>query len=49
MPADYPAFPHHSQITAYFDDYIDHFGLRSRIRFGMRRRARASSPTGCGR
>jgi cation diffusion facilitator CzcD-associated flavoprotein CzcO len=34
MPADYPAFPHHSQIKTYFDDYVDHFGLRDRIRFG---------------
>lgn len=33
MPADYPAFPHHSQIKAYFDDYVDHFDLRRRIRF----------------
>ncbi len=34
MPADYPAFPHHSQIKDYFDDYVDHFDLRQYIRFG---------------
>jgi dimethylaniline monooxygenase (N-oxide forming) len=34
MPADYPAFPHHSQVKAYFDSYVDHFDLRGRIRFG---------------
>src|SRR5947209_20512759 len=33
MPKSYPDFPHHTQIAAYFDDYIDHFGLRSRITF----------------
>ena len=33
MPASYPDFPHHTQIAAYFDDYVDHFGLRERITF----------------
>jgi dimethylaniline monooxygenase (N-oxide forming) len=33
MPADYPAFPHHSQIKDYFDSYVDHFDLRRHIRF----------------
>lgn len=33
MPEDYPDYPHHTQIAAYFDDYVDHFGLRERIRF----------------
>jgi Flavin-binding monooxygenase-like len=33
MPASYPDFPHHTQIARYFDDYVDHFGLRSRITF----------------
>jgi cation diffusion facilitator CzcD-associated flavoprotein CzcO len=33
MPADYPAYPHHTQIARYFDDYVDHFGFRDRIRF----------------
>ena len=33
MPEDYPDYPNHAQIAAYFDDYIDHFGVRDRIRF----------------
>jgi thioredoxin reductase len=33
MPASYPDFPHHSQIAAYFEEYVDHFGLRDRITF----------------
>jgi len=33
MPADYPDFPHHSQIAAYFEKYVDHFGFRERIVF----------------
>jgi len=34
MPDDYPDYPHHTQIARYFDDYVDRFGLRERIRFG---------------
>ena len=33
MPEDYPDYPNHAQIAAYFDDYVDHFGVRDRIRF----------------
>jgi hypothetical protein len=33
MPSDYPDYPHHTQIAKYFDDYVDHFGLRKRITF----------------
>jgi dimethylaniline monooxygenase (N-oxide forming) len=33
MPDQYPDYPHHAQIAAYFDDYVDHFGLRQNIRF----------------
>jgi dimethylaniline monooxygenase (N-oxide forming) len=36
MPADYPDYPHHAQIAAYFDDYVDHFGFRDRILFDTR-------------
>jgi cation diffusion facilitator CzcD-associated flavoprotein CzcO len=36
MPASYPDFPHHSHIAAYFDAYVDHFGLRDRITFETR-------------
>src|SRR3954466_929547 len=34
MPKSYPDFPHHTHIAKYFDDYVDHFGFRDRIRFG---------------
>ena len=31
IPDSFPDYPHHSQIVQYFNDYIDHFGLRDRI------------------
>ncbi len=42
MPKSFPDFPHHSHIARYFDDYVDHFGFRDRIRFqtGVRHAAR---------
>ncbi|HCQ81634.1 MAG TPA: monooxygenase, partial [Rhodobiaceae bacterium] len=33
VPENWPDFPHHSQIHAYFNDYVDHFGLRENITF----------------
>jgi cation diffusion facilitator CzcD-associated flavoprotein CzcO len=33
MPTSYPDFPHHTHIARYFDDYVDHFGLRDQIVF----------------
>jgi cation diffusion facilitator CzcD-associated flavoprotein CzcO len=33
VPADWPDFPHHSQLLQYFHDYVDHFGLRDTITF----------------
>ena len=33
MPSSYPDFPHHTHIKEYFDNYVDHFGLRERIAF----------------
>jgi dimethylaniline monooxygenase (N-oxide forming) len=33
MPRSYPAFPHHSQIARYFEDFVDHFGFREQIKF----------------
>jgi len=33
VPADWPDFPHHSQILQYFHDYVDHFGIREHITF----------------
>ncbi|MBF4162499.1 flavin-containing monooxygenase [Nocardioides acrostichi] len=34
-PADYPDFPHHTLIHRYFKDYVEHFGLRENIEFGI--------------
>lgn len=33
MPDDYPDFPHHTQMLAYLESYVEHFGLREGIRF----------------
>jgi dimethylaniline monooxygenase (N-oxide forming) len=33
MPGHYPDYPNHFQMAAYFDEYVDHFGLREEIRF----------------
>ena len=36
VPADWPDYPHHTQLLQYFHAYVDHFGLRSKIRFNTR-------------
>ena len=36
VPDDWPDFPHHSQLFDYFNDYVDHFGLRDAIQFNTR-------------
>jgi dimethylaniline monooxygenase (N-oxide forming) len=33
FPADYPDYPHHTQMTTYFENYVDHFGFRDTITF----------------
>ena len=33
MPESLPDYPSHRQIAKYFDDYVDRFGFRDRIRF----------------
>lgn len=33
MPDDYPMFPHHSDVIAYFENYVEHFKLRKQITF----------------
>jgi dimethylaniline monooxygenase (N-oxide forming) len=33
MPDHLPDYPDHFQIARYFDDYVDHFGLREQITF----------------
>jgi dimethylaniline monooxygenase (N-oxide forming) len=47
MPASYPDFPHHTQIAAYFERYVEHFGLRELITFetGVRHAARDEQGT----
>jgi hypothetical protein len=34
MPQSYPAYPHHSQLQAYFASYARHFKVQERIQFG---------------
>jgi dimethylaniline monooxygenase (N-oxide forming) len=36
MPKSYPDFPKHTHIATYFNDYVDHFGLRELISFETR-------------
>jgi pyruvate/2-oxoglutarate dehydrogenase complex dihydrolipoamide dehydrogenase (E3) component len=36
MPHDYPDFPSHRQVLAYFENYAEHFGLRPYIKFKTR-------------
>jgi dimethylaniline monooxygenase (N-oxide forming) len=33
MPDSFPDYPDHFQMAAYFDEYVDHFGLREKISF----------------
>jgi len=33
MPKTLPNYPNHYQIAAYFDSYVDHFGVRDKITF----------------
>jgi dimethylaniline monooxygenase (N-oxide forming) len=33
MPESYPDYPDHFQMAAYFDEFVDHFGLREKIAF----------------
>jgi len=33
MPEDFPDYPDHFRIAQYFEDFVDHFGLRESIRF----------------
>lgn len=47
MPDSIPDFPHHTHIARYFDDYVDHFGLRESIEFetGVQRASRRGDGT----
>src|SRR3954470_16103983 len=33
MPDHYPDYPDHFQMAAYFEEFVDHFGRREKIRF----------------
>ena len=33
MPDDYPDYPNHFQVAAYFDEFVNRFGLQEKIRF----------------
>ncbi len=46
MPRSVPDFPHHTQIAAYFNDYVDHFGLRDKITFNTAVEHAARQPDG---
>jgi dimethylaniline monooxygenase (N-oxide forming) len=46
MPKSYPDFPHHTHIAKYFDDYVNRFGIRDRIRFGTGVEHAARRPDG---
>lgn len=34
MPADFPPYPHHTQVAAYLNAYTDHFGFRGLVTTG---------------
>jgi hypothetical protein len=46
MPDDYPDYPGHREVQAYFDDYARHFGVTPNIRFGHTVIAAAREPEG---
>ena len=35
VPEEWPDFPSHRLMHDYFRDYVDHFGLRDKIEFGV--------------
>ncbi len=46
MPADYPDYPSHRQVLAYFKAYTDKFNLRPYIRFGQKVETATRQPHG---
>ena len=49
MPKHYPDYPGHALIARYFDDYVDHFAFRDRIRFRTEVTSVEPEPDGCWR
>ncbi|RDI53246.1 flavin-containing monooxygenase [Nocardia mexicana] len=45
-PEHWPDFPHHSELFDYFKAYVDHFGIRDRIRFNTKVVAAERDPDG---
>ena len=46
MPKEWPDFCHHALIKQYFNDYVDHFGIRDRITFATAVERAARGPDG---
>ena len=46
VPAQWPDYPHHSQLLQYFHDYVDHFDLRAGITFNTRVELAKRRPAG---
>lgn len=46
MPDDYPDFPRHDQLLAYFESYARHFGVIPHIKFGHRVENASRGPDG---
>jgi dimethylaniline monooxygenase (N-oxide forming) len=46
MPRAFPPYPHNTQMAAYFDAYVDHFGFRHLITFNTAVEHAARTPDG---
>ena len=46
MPDEYPHYPHHTQVARYFEDFVDHYGLRPHIRLDTDVRRAEPAPGG---
>jgi cation diffusion facilitator CzcD-associated flavoprotein CzcO len=46
IPDDYPDYPHHAQLFAYFNGYVDRFGLRAKITFNTEVKSCERLPNG---
>jgi Flavin-binding monooxygenase-like len=46
MPRDYPDYPGHAQLKAYFQSYAEHFGVVPQIQFGVEVKSAEALPGG---